>query len=483
VATTSQGTTRIEEPASGSAYSAYRQVEIPGSAPAGSEVRAHLEIADSFGHTVTTAAAVVTVSADGDQPAVSVAGVLPLYQAGETLSATIQSSDNVGVVRLEIDFDGTTTTVDDPPASYIFSREIPLLAAARQTSFVVRAYDFGGNVGAAPAIAVTLTPDPPPSLAIEPAAPFALAAGLPLEIFATAGDGQGLASLRMVLSGAVSATIERGASGLQAVETFRYSPPANLPAGAVIDVLVEARDDFGNVVGRTTRATLLADDQEPALGLRLSPENADLTYVSGAVVDIYAIATDNLAVDRITLAADGATLANVVGGAPAFLAWTVPTVLATTDLELVAEAVDNAGNLARVTRQLRIQPLANAGKPVVSFECLSNGAVLPAAYSLPLTIKASDDLGVQRIEVFRDGDVTPFASFTPAGGGTALTLQGNSSVLLPTPAGAVADTTLRAVAFDASGNTGEKTIVVHAAAAPTAGARCRARTWCCARAL
>jgi len=460
IGSTSQGVTRTTLPLTGNTLTGSRSILVPLSAPANSEVRAQLEMRDTFGHVVTTPPAIVTVAADGDVPFVNVEGVASLYQSGENLSATITSGDNVAVVRLEIDFDGQTTTVDNPPASYNFTAQIPSLAAIRQTIFLVRAYDFGGNVGASAPFAVTLTPDPPPSLTIVPAAPFDLAPGQPLEVVATATDGQGLAALRMVLTGAVTATIERGASGLGAVETFRYLVPAGLPAGARIVIAVEVQDSFGNVVTKTTEATLLADTDDPIVSLSFSPQAAESTYVSGDAVDLIAIAGDNVAIDRLTLSVDAQTLATAFGGAPILFTYTVPTVDEPTTLLVEAEAIDFAGNLARTSKQLHVTPLANAGKPVVAFDCLSSGAILPAGYNLTLNLLASDDLGVERIEVFEGGASTPFATFTPAGGGTATPLAGSTSFALPSPAGAFADTTLRAVAYDASGNAGEQTLLV-----------------------
>ncbi len=244
-----------------------------------------------------------------------------------------------------------------------------------------------------------------------------------------------------------------------AVETFRYRLPAGLAAGAAIDVAVEARDDFGNLVTRTTRATVLADDADPVASLAFSPQAVESTYTAGNVVELIALASDEVAIDRLTLSVDGATVASSLGGAPIDFAYTLPAVAAPTVLTIEAEAFDVAGNVGRATRQLRVLPLQNAGLPTVLFDCLTSGAVLPAGYSLPLSLKATDDLGVARIEVFRNGESAPFATLVPPGG-TPTTFTAGTATVLPAPASGYAETTLRAVAYDASGNSSEQSLAV-----------------------
>src|SRR5262249_34080512 len=82
---------------------------------------------------------------------------------------------------------------------------------------------------------------------------------------------------------------------------------------------------------------------------------------------------------------------------------------------------------------------------------LASGAILPAGYSLPIRVNASDDLGVERIELTRDDESTPFATFVPPGG-VATPFQGTTSVVLPSPASGYAWTTLTATVYDGSGN-------------------------------
>ncbi len=189
-------------------------------------------------------------------------------------------------------------------------------------------------------------------------------------------------SLRLVLSGAVSGSVERGASGKTAVETFRYRLPAGLPAGATVDIAVEARDDFGNLVTRTTRATVLADSEDPDVRLSFA-QTVSSVYTAGSVVELIALAGDNVAIDRLTLI-DGATLASTVDGAPIDYAYTLPAVAAPTYLTVEVEASDAAGNLARTSRQLQVLPLQNAGILTVLFDCLTQrrdpaGQLQPAA--------------------------------------------------------------------------------------------------------
>ena len=174
------------------------------------------------------------------------------------------------------------------------------------------------------------------------------------------------------------------------------------------------------------------------------------TFTSGDPIAVTATATDDRSVSQILFRLGSNS--SIDTNAPYQWSTFVPSVATATDLELRAEATDAAGNLAVATKALHVQPLAPTTPPTVAFLYPGAGALLPIGIGVDLQIQATDDRGVERVELYVDGAATPLTVLTAS----------PYTYHLNAPAGAVDGQilNLRAVAYDYSRQTAEATVPV-----------------------
>ena len=212
---------------------------------------------------------------------------------------------------------------------------------------------------------------------------------------------------------------------------------------------------FGNDVVTVTGATIVdpsssiqyADYNAPAVTIT---QPSATTFTAGDPITVAATASDDVAVSQVKLSLGTADFTD--SQAPYQWSTLAPPVTTATDLELRAEATDSSGNIGVATRTLHIQPLAPTTPPMVSFLYPGAGALLPVGVGLDLQLQASDDRGVQRVELYVDNGSAPVTVLTAA----------PYTYHLSAPAGAVDGQilNLRAVAYDYSLQTAEATVAV-----------------------
>ncbi|HEX4495559.1 MAG TPA: carboxypeptidase regulatory-like domain-containing protein, partial [Thermoanaerobaculia bacterium] len=190
-----------------------------------------------------------------------------------------------------------------------------------------------------------------------------------------------------------------------------------------------------------------ADYNAPTVAITLPTAS---TFTSGDPIAVAATATDDRSVSQILFRLGSNS--SIDTQAPYQWSTFVPSVATATDLELRAEATDAAGNLAVATKTLHVQPLAPTSPPTVAFLYPGAGALLPIGIGVDLQIQATDDRGVERVELYVDGAATPLTVLTAS----------PYNYHLDAPAGAVDGQilNLRAVAYDYSRQTAEATIPV-----------------------
>ena len=154
-----------------------------------------------------------------------------------------------------------------------------------------------------------------------PAATLALAAGATervkpggsTEVTVQASDTDGLATVELRVGGPATEPVRtRSVTGTDAAETFTVTaaPDATLTALSVTAVVT---DQLG--ASFTTAALeipIVADPDPPVVTLTLDPDLAQ--YTAGDVVQVTASATDDTAVESLSLTIDGAT--ETSGGSP-----------------------------------------------------------------------------------------------------------------------------------------------------------------------
>ncbi len=221
-----------------------------------------------------------------------------------------------------------------------------------------------------------------------------------------------------------------------------------------VNVAGGARLTFGD-----DKAALGAVDVDPISNLQYADYNAPAvaitqptasTFTSGDPLTVAATATDDRGVGQVLFRLGSQS--SIDTQSPYQWSTLVPPVATATDLELRAEATDSSGNVAVATRTLHVQPLAPTAPPAISFLYPGAGALLPVGIGVDLQLQATDDRGIERVELYLDGGATPLTTLAAA----------PYTYHLNAPAGAVDGQVLnlRAVAYDYSRQTAEATIPV-----------------------
>ncbi|HNX51263.1 MAG TPA: Ig-like domain-containing protein, partial [Thermoanaerobaculaceae bacterium] len=376
-------------------------------------------VVDLAGAQVTTNALSLGILPDTLPPVLHVAGVQDSYFAGQTLAAQVLWTDEVGASRVELSFDGASTTLSEPTSPMVFSRTIPAdITAPRQTALQVVATDYHGHTSAPVTIPVELRPDLPPNVSIASLVPGPqVLAGTTLHIAVHASDDVGLSRIVMSLTGDGLTPVNQTTlvSGASADAVFDVVLPTTLSAGTSLILQVSAIDGLGHSTPTGQAITILEDTTGPAVEVTLSPAKADDLYTAGEVVTLTATATDNVAVSSISMTIDGTTVISPTS--PLVYHWTAPAVSGFTPFVVAVEASDPSGHHTPVSMVISVQPLTNIGAPTVHFDCPTSGAYLPSGYgTLVLQATATDDLGVARLEFYREGEASPFSIVTPPSG-------------------------------------------------------------------
>ncbi|HMM34457.1 MAG TPA: Ig-like domain-containing protein, partial [Thermoanaerobaculia bacterium] len=133
---------------------------------------------------------------------------------------------------------------------------------------------------------------------------------------------------------------------------------------------------------------------------------------------------------RIRISLDGQTIESATS--PATLVWLAPPVTTSSTVEVSVEATDLTGNRATGTRAITVIPRVDTVPPTVAIDCPSSGAILPSGYgNFILQSTASDDIGVHRVEVYREGETTPFATAYAAAGSVKTYASRTPAITLP----------------------------------------------------
>ena len=342
-------------------------------------------------------------------------------------------------------------------------------APAGPIRLALTAADIAGRSVATEATWVVL-PNQPPTVAISfaPGTPAALLPGQAVTVVIDASDAEGLQQVALRAIGPVTPSSQvLPLAGSSAHLEITLSVAQAALASETVTIQAEVLDIYAAspVVSSVLEVGILADVEPPDLTMTVAPPSAGDLYTAGNVVTLTATATDNVALNSLTISLDGHTRA--AGASPLGYSWTAPPVDAPTEFVFEARAADSAENEASQIRRLTVQPLVNPSAPTVSFACPSEGAMLPSGYDgLLLQVISRDDVGVAAVDFFQGSESTPFASVSPASGTPAEFVA--SAIAPPLPvSGAPVDTQFRVRARDASNNFTEAALTVHVVEAVT----------------
>lgn len=290
----------------------------------------------------------------------------------------------------------------------------------------------------------------------SPAPGASVAQGSGLEVRFRVTDPLGISLIEeWSLDGTVSGkTYSEPLEVLSSPSRIQISIPVNQPAGPVT-YRVRATDRAGRVGEASATWTVLPDTVRPTITeLTLSPQRAGDTYVAGDTVTVTARATDDIRLASLRIEVAGQVVESAAS--PATLSWLIPPVATTTTYELVVTASDLAGNTEPARRTVTVTPRADAVAPGVAISCPSTGGLYPSGYTgFRLEATATDDKGIERVEILRGQEVEPVAVLRASVGTQTSFAVTTAAIPLP-PVSEPTGVPFRVRAFDFGGNASQE---------------------------
>ena len=303
-------------------------------------------------------------------------------------------------------------------------------------TFEVRALNDNGTLLAQSTVTATIgtTTPPPTGDAVAPSQPGNL------RVTSATPTGVGIAwSAATDNVGVTGYDLYRGTSQTGTTQQTNASFN-NLTCGSAYQVGVDANDAAGNSSPPSNMAvttSACADTQPPTAPTNVTVSTRTTTSISLT----WGSATDNVGIASYGIY-NGAALVATTAGTTGI----VGNLTCGTNYTLGVNAVDATGNnSSRTTIMVSTQPCGDTTAPTVAMTAPANGST--TAGTINASANASDNVGVTRVEFFRDGVSSGSDTSTPY------------SVPVNTTTIANGSHTLSARAYDAAGNVGNATSV------------------------
>lgn len=409
--------------------------------------------ATDFGGNIGQATFVLPVVADA-LPTVSILRPVDGEAVDEADQVAIQAlaSDDYAVSRLEIRVGGVaigSTAQGGLSVSY----DVPLGA----TSLLIEAIatDDRGQTATA-ARTVPVTPDPAPEVAIlMPAAGSSVVAGTAMSIQFTATDDRTLLS-------ALSLRVNGVPLGFSSGTPYSASYPV---PGEVSSLTIEVRAT--DLIGKTTIETRTVAVLDPPPTVELDAPVPGTELGEGAVVNLHAVAQDNLGVVSVALRANGETVL-VDTEEPFETPYTVPSGISSLLVEAIA--TDTAGQTSSASRAY---PVVENGAPRITLVRPAPGDSWVEGEFVRLEATADDVEGIERVEFYLD-DFDYGTAYAPPYSIDIEVPSGVTSIVVravATDFGGMSSEVVRTVPVTADPGTTVAGRVVDELGAPVAGAR------------
>jgi subtilisin family serine protease len=339
-----------------------------------------------------------------------------------------EATDNVGVVNIEI-YKDNVLVGNSSSSPYTYSWNTTGDTDGPHT-FLSKAYDGAGNVGTSTAIVLNVDNTAPTSNITTPAN-GAIVKGTAVTISANASDSSGLQKVDFYYDSNVLI-------GTDSSAPFTMNWNISSVANGTHGLHVVATDNTGNS-NSSPSIFVVVDNAPPTVALTNPANGAAVT----GVVNLAVNAADNVGVQKVQFYRDGSVLLGTSMSAPFNFSWD-STSATTGSHTLFAVAIDTAGNTANSTT---ISVTVDRTLPTVSMTAPASGALISGT-AVSLSATASDNIGIGRVDFYRDGNVLLGTDNSSPYG-----ISWNST---SATSGAH---TISAVAVDTAGNTKTSTVV------------------------
>ena len=264
--------------------------------------------------------------------------------------------------------------------------------------------------------------DVPPDLVITSPADGAMLPSTLVTVTGTASDDVGVDMVELSLD---------GTNYVLATGTTSWSGTVTLTEGSNT-IFARGTDTAGNTA--TVSVAVTVDTANPTVAIT-SP--ADGAILNSTLVTVTGTASDDVGVDNVELSLDGTTYVLATGTT----SWSGTPTLAEGSNTIFARATDTSGNTATVS----IAVTVDTANPTVAITSPADGATLDST-SVVVSGTASDDVGVEKVELSLDGTNYIVATGTTSWSGTMTLSEGPNTIF--------------ARATDTSGNTATVSIAV-----------------------
>ncbi|HOP93990.1 MAG TPA: Ig-like domain-containing protein [Acetivibrio thermocellus] len=326
----------------------------------------------------------------------------------QTFTISVNARDDVGVTLIETEVNGNPVVLNSSNRYTITAEELG------EIIIDVKVFDRHNSSAQAQKI-ITVTPDTTnPSVSIS-ASLTTVAIGQPFTITVNASDNVGVERLDVEVNGEPIV--------LDSSRKFTITPES---VGTIL-IKAYAYDEAGNVSTAERKITVTEDTTPPSVSISVSTS----TVIAKKEFTITVNASDNVGVTKIEAEVDGVPVVLDDNNKYTILPEEVGVITIT------AYAYDSKGNTGTATRQITVNP--DTSNPYVSISSSSSSVV--AGKSVTITVSASDNVRVVRVEAFANG--------------VPVELDANSKCTITTETPGILEIT--ANAYDEAGNVGTAT--------------------------
>ena len=292
------------------------------------------------GKTITASAKIIVeeaVEIDEEAPVVELVFDKESYSVGDTITAEIIATDNIGVTKLEAFINDTEKEIDENNCIKIEN------ANEGEYVFTANAYDKAGNMGTVTyTVTIVMIDTKAPVVTITPDKEIYFE-GDDIIFTVTAEDNVGVTELEVTVNGVAVNADENGNYTIKNAELKTY------------EIIAKAYDAAGNVGGMTATISVneVADTEIPTVSIKFDKD----TYLERNDIVFTVTAEDNVGVTELEVTVDGAAVNADESGN-----YTIKNAELKT-YEIIAKAYDAVGNMGQLTASV---PVNEASAPVIT---------------------------------------------------------------------------------------------------------------------
>ncbi|NJK42872.1 MAG: hypothetical protein HC933_00210 [Pleurocapsa sp. SU_196_0] len=335
-------------------------------------------------------------SVDGTPPGVTLEGSTTVTSAG-LWTATANVTDSSGISRVEF-FEGDKLLGTDSSAP--FSQSVTFTAAQNGTRlYSARAFDLAGNQGEGKlSVTVNIADTTKPTVTLDTSA-SSIASPSAVTLTAAAGDDIGVTKVEFYKDDTLVGTDDKA--------PFAYSFNAAFSGNGSSNYTAKAFDAAGNSsLSDAVNITInIPDDASPTVAL----SSTDTNVTIAGDQTLTAVASDDVAVTKVEFYV-GSTLLGTDSSAP-FTQVVTYGAVNNGSYTYTAKAFDGASNTTTSNDLNVIVNVPDTTNPTVSLSSSANPVVNTSAITLSAT--ASDDVGVARVEFYKNSVLVSTDSSAP----------------------------------------------------------------------